>query len=80
MKIYFPQWQGSGTGKSIEPGAQTVLTFLNDPTFESISLSIIAAGEYGEKKNDINNYDAIVEQLTRFKNELEKERRTKDKE
>lgn len=73
MKIYFPQWQGSGNGKHIEPGAQTVLEYLNDTAFEAISLSTIAAGKDGEKKYNINNYDAIVEQLTRFKAKLEKE-------
>ena len=73
MKVYFPQWQGSGTGKSIEPGAQTVLDYLNDTAFEAISLSDTIAGENGEKKYDINNYDAIVAQLTRLKTKLEKE-------
>jgi len=73
MKIYFPQWQGSGTGKNIEPGAKTVLDFLNDDSFISIPLSSIPAGEEGEQKYDINNYDAIVDQLGRFKTHLEKD-------
>ena len=73
MKIYFPQWQGSGTGKSIEPGALTVLEYLNDKTFEAIALSGITAGKNGEQKYHINNYDAIVEQLTRFKVRLAQE-------
>lgn len=73
MKIYFPQWQGSGNGKHIETGAQTVLDYLSDDTFVSIPLSTISAGDNGEKKYDINNYDAIVDQLTRFKTTLEYE-------
>lgn len=73
MKIYFPQWQGSGNGKHIESGAQTVLDYLSDTSFKSIPLSTISAGENGKKKYDINNYDAIVDQLTRFKATLEKE-------
>jgi len=73
MKIYFPQWQGSGTGKNIEPGAKTVLDFLNDDSFISIPLSSIPTGEEREQKYDINNYDAIVDQLGRFKTHLEKD-------
>lgn len=73
MKIYFPQWQGSGNGKHIETGAQTVLEYLSDDVFTSIPLSTISAGENGKNKYDINNYDAIVDQLTRFKTTLEKE-------
>ena len=71
MKIYFPQWQGSGTGTNIEPGAKTVLDYLNDDSFVSIPLSHIHAGKEGLKKNSINNYDAIVEQLSRFKRFLD---------
>ena len=71
MKIYFPQWQGSGTGTNIEPGAKTVLDYLNDDSFVSIPLSHIHAGKEGVKKNSINNYDAIVEQLSRFKRFLD---------
>ncbi|MDY8137303.1 arginase family protein [Aquimarina sp. 2201CG5-10] len=70
MKIYFPQWQGSGTGKNIEPGAKTVLEYINDPEFVQIPLSNIIAGEEGEKKYDINNYDAITEQLERLKDHI----------
>ena len=71
MKIYFPQWQGSGTGKNIEPGAKAVLDYLGDEHFYKIPLSTIKAGEHGKKRFDINNYDAITEQLTRFKETLE---------
>lgn len=73
MKIYFPQWQGSGTGVNIEPGAKTVLDFLTDDDFIHIPLSNIAAGKKGKQKYNINNYDAIVDQLGRFKTHLEKE-------
>lgn len=73
MKIYFPQWQGSGTGKNIELGAKTVLDFLNNDAFISIPLSIITAGKKGKQKYDINNYDAIVDQLGRFKTRLERD-------
>ncbi|MFS4468016.1 arginase family protein [Maribacter sp. 2210JD10-5] len=70
MKIYFPQWQGSGTGTNIEPGAKTILDYLDDPEFLAIPLSTIIASEKGEKRYNINNYDAITEQLTRFKKAL----------
>lgn len=70
MKIYFPQWQGSGTGKHIEPGAKTILDYLDDPAFMQVPLSSIEAGEHGEKLYDINNFHAITEQLLRLKNIL----------
>ena len=59
MKIYFPQWQGSGTGKNIEPGAKAVLDYLEDSEFVSVSLS----EKNLEKKHQINGYEAIKEQL-----------------
>jgi len=71
MKIYFPQWQGSGTGKNIEVGARTILNYLDDPDFREIPLSILPAGEEGEKKFDINNYEAIKEQLSRLHDYIE---------
>ncbi len=67
MKIYFPQWQGSGTGEVIENGAKAILDYLNDPEFIQIPLSKILAGKNGEKKYNINNFDALKEQLTRLK-------------
>ncbi len=70
MKIYFPQWQGSGTGEHIESGAYTILQYVNDPDFINISLSDITAGSTGIQKHYINNYDAIVEQLGRLKQEI----------
>lgn len=73
MKIYFPQWQGSGKGVTIEPGAKAVLDYLEDDSFVSIKLSEISAGEHGKQLHNINNYEAITEQLARFKKNLEKE-------
>ncbi|MFD2561389.1 arginase family protein [Aquimarina rubra] len=73
MKIYFPQWQGSGTGKVIENGAKAILDYLNDPEFLHIPLSKISAGEDGEKKHNINNYDAITEQLAHLKKSIDQE-------
>ncbi len=70
MKIYFPQWQGSGKGESIEPGAKTILEYLNDKEFVQIPLSDINAGENGEQKYYINNYEALIEQLSRLKKEI----------
>ncbi len=72
MKIYFPQWQGSGNGKNIETGAATILQYLNNSEFVKIPLSKIPAGIDGEKQYDINNYQAIKEQLGRLKQEIEK--------
>lgn len=67
MKIYFPQWQGSGNGVKIKAGAKTVLDYLNDPNFVSVPLASIRAGKLGEQKHHINNYGAISEQLLRLK-------------
>jgi len=65
MHIYFPQWQGSGTGKSIEQGAKTVLNYLNKPATE-IALSEKPLVQHA----NINGHDALMEQLTNFKNAL----------
>ncbi|UII75473.1 arginase family protein [Flagellimonas sp. HMM57] len=67
MKIYFPQWQGSGNGVQIEAGAKTILDYLNDPDFVQVPLSTLDAGKTDTQKFSITNYDAIVEQLTRLK-------------
>lgn len=74
MKIYFPQWQGAGLGKDIESGAFAMLEYLKDPNFVQIPLSNISAGENGLQKFKINNYDAIYEQLQRFKQFLTSEK------
>jgi len=71
VKIYFPQWQGSGTGTIIESGAKTILEYLDDHTFVSIPLSKLPAGKSDTQQYHINNYDAITEQLYRFKKTLE---------
>lgn len=74
MKIYFPQWQGAGIGNGIEAGARAILEYLKDPSFINIPLSEIEAGKNGVQKFQINNYDAITDQLKSFKNHLEKEK------
>ncbi len=66
MKIYFPQWQGSGTGINIKAGAETVLEYANNNNFVKIPLS---EKETNQLYN-INFYDAIIEQLQDFKNTL----------
>ncbi|WP_350285420.1 arginase family protein [uncultured Croceitalea sp.] len=71
MKIYFPQWQGSGTGSIIESGAKTVLDYLNDEAFVHVPLSKEPAGKIGEQQYHINNYKAILEQLGRLKSVIE---------
>ena len=73
MKIYFPQWQGSGTGVSIEHGAKAVLDYLNDDTIVQLPLSKIPAGPSGKQEHHINNFDAIVEQLGSLKNTIARE-------
>ncbi|MBS9463785.1 hypothetical protein KIM67_15300 [Flagellimonas sp. 389] len=44
MKIYFPQWLGSGNGVQIEAGAKTILNYLNDLSFVQVPLSTLDAG------------------------------------
>ena len=73
MKVYFPQWQGAGLGEGIEAGAKTVLDYLEDEHFRRIPLSNIDAGENGKQQYNINNFQAIYEQLSRFKGILEDE-------
>lgn len=71
MKIYFPQWQGAGIGEGIEAGANAVLRYIGTSNFKQIPLSQITAGAEGEQKYQINNFDAIAEQLGRLKEYLE---------
>lgn len=66
MIIYFPQWQGSGNGKSIETGAQTI----KDTLLKSHEIVELFITETSEIKNNINHRDAIVEQLQSFRNIL----------
>ncbi len=70
MKVFFPQWQGSGYGISIFHGAKTILDYLNDESIIEISLSTLPAGKKGNQECHINNYKAIVEQLGRLKDTL----------
>lgn len=72
MKIYFPQWQGSGTGYSIHSGARTLLQSLDEETYIKIPLSDTEPGENMGRRHNINNYDAIIEQLDRLKSAIEK--------
>ena len=67
MNIYFPQWQGSGTGTIIETGAKSILEYIDDPGIVQIPLSVIPSGIKGIQKHHINNYDAIADQLLHFK-------------
>lgn len=66
MKFFFPQWQGSGTGKDIMTGANTLKEFLNEFDIISVPLSKKTL----QKKNNINGYEALVEQLSTFKQML----------
>ena len=59
MKIYFPQWQGSGTGKNIESGAKAVLDYVNDSEFIEVPLS----PKELKQQHAINGYEAIKDQL-----------------
>lgn len=70
MKIYFPQWQGSGKGTSIEHGAKTVLDYFNDGSIVEIPLSTIPTGN---KEYNINNFNALVDQLSHLKDCIERD-------
>ncbi|MEM8508429.1 MAG: arginase family protein [Bacteroidota bacterium] len=71
MQLFIPQWQGSGKGISLEKGAWTIRDYLGGGPFTTISLSEIPAGADGLQRFNINNYDAIAEQLSRLKALLE---------
>lgn len=62
MKLYFPQWQGSGTGKTIRQGAETILRYLGEASFTKIPLS----EEVAEKNHSIHHQEALLRQLSRF--------------
>ncbi|MEO0570081.1 MAG: arginase family protein [Bacteroidota bacterium] len=72
MRIYFPQWQGSGNGISIEKGAKVIFNYLNDDSIVQVPLSNLDAGPNGTQKYQINNFEAIDEQLIRFRDFVEK--------
>jgi arginase len=65
MRVFFPQWQGSGTGTSIGDGAKVVLDYIKDD-FTSIPLS---KQELNLNQN-INGHSALLEQLSDFKSVL----------
>ncbi len=73
MKLYFPQWQGAGTGEDIQAGAEALLQYLGASGFERVELSKIPAGEAGKKRHCINNYEALHEQLLRLKTKISEE-------
>ena len=39
MKIFFPQWQGAGSGSIIEEGATALLNYLGKDNFLELALS-----------------------------------------
>jgi len=67
MLIYFPQWQGSGIGKSMKDGAEVILNYLDK---EAIKVSL--SDKELIKKDNINGKEALKEQLVSFKAILEK--------
>ncbi len=71
MKIFFPQWQGSGSGTAIQSGASAIRDYLGAQQFHELPLSEIPAGRDGKQRFAINNYDALTEQLLGFKTFLE---------
>ncbi|GGI57958.1 arginase family protein [Winogradskyella haliclonae] len=72
MFVYFPQWQGSGVGKSMKIGAETVRDYLNISNIETIALSEKAL----VKNQNINGHKALIEQLSDYKSLLEKSQPT----
>jgi len=66
MKLYFPQWQGAGTGAGIEAGAQAILRYLNDPDVRTVSLNTGTANKWKEQVHHVNNFHAIYDQLARL--------------
>ncbi len=71
MKLFFPQWQGSGNGIAIESGAIAIRDHFGKYQFQELSLSQLPTGEEAQQRFKINNYDAITQQLSRFKSFLE---------
>ncbi|MCC1484999.1 arginase family protein [Winogradskyella immobilis] len=68
MNIFFPQWQGSGTGISIKDGAKTVFDYIKDDI-----VSIPLSEKPLELQQNINGHSTLLEQLNRFKDFLVKE-------
>jgi len=62
MHFFFPQWQGSGTGKTIFSGTKTIKEFVNNKDLIEIPLS----KKKVVKKNNINGFDPLIEQLSTF--------------
>ena len=72
MKIFFPQWQGAGSGSIIEEGATALLNYLGKDNFLELALSKLPAGDASQQKHQINNFEALVAQLASFKSLLSK--------
>lgn len=70
MKIYFPQWQGSGTGQSIENGARFLYDQLNDDSFVEIPLTDTDISTIKTNEHGVKHAADIAEQLERFRNHL----------
>jgi arginase len=68
MNVFFPQWQGSGTGVSIADGAKTIFDYINEDI-----ISIPLSDKPLELKENINGHSALIDQLQRFRNFLIKE-------
>ncbi len=68
MKIFFPQWQGSGLGISISEGAKTIFDYIKDNV-----ISIPLSSRTLELEQNINGHSALLEQLRRFRDFLIKE-------
>ncbi len=71
MKLFFPQWQGSGNGIAILSGATAIRDHFGKHQFQELSLSELPAGGEAQQRFKINNYEAITLQLSRFKSFLE---------
>lgn len=67
MHVYFPQWQGSGYSDEIRQGAEIIKSFYSQVSFVQIPLSEIEI----IRKNNIIGYDALIEQLSRFRSKIE---------
>ena len=70
MRVYFPQWQGAGTGKGIEAGAATIRHYLSGQDIVELPLTPTDTDQAGEQRFGINNFDAIYQQLLGFKSFL----------
>jgi arginase len=68
MKIFFPQWQGSGTSTLIADGAKTIFDYIKDEI-----VAIPLSDKPLELEQNINGHSTLLDQLNRFRNFLIKE-------